>query len=306
MNILIAGGTGLIGSRLTERLLQAGHTVTQLSRNPSKHAGKHAGAVGYRQWDGKTVGDWAADIGSFDGVVNLAGEGIGDSRWTESRKQVLLNGRIESTSAIVAAIGASSTRPAVLVNASAVGYYGDVPEGECTEDRSAGKDFLAHVCVEWENAALKAEEHGVRVAMPRTGIVLDLHGGALPKLLLPFRLFAGGPLGSGRQWFPWVHLEDEVGAILHALSTRSLSGPFNVAAPEYVTMKEFARQLGSVLGRPSWAPAPGFVLRLLLGEMAGPLLLSGQKAISDKLQRSGFSFSYPALRGALEHLLKKY
>ena len=306
MNILIAGGTGLIGRRLTERLLQAGHQVALLSRKPSDHAAGFSSNVRFLEWDGKSSGAWAAELDNFDAVVNLSGASIGEGRWTSARKQVLLKSRLDATRAIVDAIAGASSKPSVLVSASAVGFYGDVPEGDCTEDRAPGKDVLAHICVEWEKAALTAEQYGVRVALPRTGIVLDPNGGALAKLLLPYRMFAGGPLGSGRQWFPWVHLEDEVGAIIHALTTDALRGPFNVTAPEYLRMKEFGKHLGAAMGRPSWAPVPGFVLKIVLGEMAGPLLLSGQKAVSDKLRKSGYAFSFPGVRAALEHLLRTY
>jgi len=306
MKILIAGGTGLIGRRLIDRLQQDGHSVVLLSRHPKKHDTAFPDHTRLVEWDGKSAGAWTSEMDTIDAVINLAGENIGQGRWTAARKKHLLDSRLDSTRAIVKAIEHASKKPEVLLNASAVGVYGNVPEGACSEDHAPGKDFLAHICVEWEKAALEAEQFGVRVALPRTGIVLDTGGGALAKLLLPFKLFAGGPLGSGKQWFPWVHLEDEVGAIIHAMNTKTLRGPFNVAAPEVVRMKEFTRVLGTVMHRPSWAPVPGFVLKIILGEMAGPLLLSGQQAVPEKLLQSGYAFSFPRLRDALEHLLRKY
>ncbi len=295
MHIVIAGGSGFIGRRLTTRLLEAGHTVATLSRR----------AEGQRAipWDGRSSGPWTAEIEHADAVVNLAGENIGGGWWTSARKKRLMDSRIEATRAIVEAIRTASQKPSVLVNASAVGYYGDVPKGDCNEDRAPGRDFLAQICIAWEKEAMKAERYGVRVALPRTGVVLDPTGGALQKLLIPFRLFVGGPLGSGRQWFPWVHIDDEVRAIMHAITTPSLSGPFNIAAPEYVRMKDFAKELGRIMHRPSWAPVPGFVLKMILGEMARPLVLSGQRAVSNKLQASEFKFAFPKLRAALENLL---
>lgn len=304
MHVVIAGGTGFIGRRISSRLLETGHTVAILSRRTPGADVLSLANCRAIAWDGRSPGLWAAEIDRADAVVNLAGENIGGGWWTSARKKRLMDSRIEATRAIVEAIAMAARKPSVLVNASAVGYYGDVPEGDCTEDCPPGDDFLSQICIAWEQEAMRAERYGVRVVLPRTGVVLDPAGGALQKLLLPFRLFIGGPLGSGRQWFPWVHIEDEVRAIIHAITTPSLSGPFNIAAPEHIRMQEFARMLGDTMRRPSWISGPAFVLRIVLGEMAGPLLLSGQKAVSEKLLRSGFTFSFPTVREALQHLLQ--
>jgi uncharacterized protein (TIGR01777 family) len=193
----------------------------------------------------------------------------------------------------------------VLINQSAVGYYGNVPVLPVEEDHPAGNDFLSYVCTQWEGEARKAEELGVRVVLPRTGIVLAARGGALPRMLLPFKLFIGGPLGSGTQWFPWIHLDDEIGALIVALENDQLSGPVNLAAPESVTMKQFCTALGNALHRPSWVPVPGVVLKIALGEMAGPLLLGGQRVIPRKLQEAGYSFKFPKLDDALRDVVKQ-
>jgi hypothetical protein len=303
MNIVLAGATGFIGQKLVLKLQQEGHSLTLLSRHhPVPRESDRPGIV-FFHWDAKTVGDWAKHIDGSDAVINLAGEPIAAKRWTGAQKERILASRLDATGAIVDAIAKATKKPEVLINASAVGYYGDVKEGDVTESHSAATDFLGTTCARWEEAARKAEQSGVRVVMIRTGIVLEKTGGALKKLLLPFRLFAGGPLGSGNQWFPWVHIEDEVGAIVFALSNKSLTGPVNLAAPQSVTMREFCRTLGKTMGRPSWAPVPAFVLQIALGEMS-TMLLGGQKVIPKKLQEAGYRFRFPQLEMALRDVVK--
>jgi uncharacterized protein len=302
MRVIVAGGSGLIGRRLVHELIQARHEVIVLSRRP-ENVRKNFSAVRVEFWDAKTS---SVLVNIFDGagaVINLTGEPIAAKRWSSLQKQKILSSRIDSTRAIVDAVEQTYRRPSVLLNASAIGYYGNVPEDEVTEVYPKGIGFLADVCEKWEMKAQKAQELGVRVVLIRTGIVLDKHEGALHKLLLPFRIFIGGPLGNGRQWFPWIHVQDEVGAILFALEHEQIDGPINLASPQVVRMIEFCSALGSVLRRPSWLPVPKFALRLMLGEMAEPLLFQSQKIIPKKLLEAGFKFRFPNLENALQDIL---
>lgn len=302
MQVVVAGGSGLIGKMLIDRLLQTHHEVTLLSRTPEK-AKKYFASVCVEFWNTKINKALVDILDGVDAVVNLAGEPIGTKRWTQIQKERILSSRIESTQAIVSAIKQTKCKPSVLLNASAVGYYGNVPVGEVTEASPKGTGFLSNVCELWEAEALKAQEFGVRIILLRTGIVLDKNGGALQKLLLPFRLFIGGPLGSGKHWFPWIHIRDEVDAILFAMENEYIRGPLNLAAPESLQMSEFCRKLGEVLHRPSWIHIPVFLLKFAFGEMAEPLLLNGQKMISQKLIDTGFKFQFPKLEDALKDLL---
>jgi uncharacterized protein (TIGR01777 family) len=303
MRVIIAGGSGLIGRRLIDKLLQMHHDVTLLSRTPERTK-KYFSAVRVEFWDAKTRNGLTSVFEGADAIINLTGESIAAKRWSSMQKQKILSSRIDSTRAIVNAIEQTRHRPSVLLNASAAGYYGSVPEGEVTEAYPKGKGFLPDVCEQWEIEAQKAQEFGIRVVLLRTGIVLDKHEGALHKLLLPFRMFIGGPIGDGRQWFPWIHLQDEVNAILHAMEHEQINGPVNLAAPQSMRMIEFCSALGEVLRRPSWLPIPEFALRLMLGEMVEPLLFHGQKIIPKKLLEAGFKFRYPNLENALQDILR--
>jgi uncharacterized protein (TIGR01777 family) len=238
-----------------------------------------------------------------DAVVNLAGESIADGRWTDARKAAIRSSRVEATTAIVEGIRATSHRPSVLVNASAIGYYGGRGDETLTEDSSAGQGFLSDVVIDWEEAANKATELGVRVALMRIGVVLGRDGGALPQMALPFKLFGGGPVGSGRQWMSWIHLDDVVGMIIWAIENEQVSGAINTVAPEPLRNAEFSREIGRALHRPSWLPAPGFALRLILGELADTLLLEGQKVIPARAQELGYAFKYPRASQALSEAL---
>jgi len=303
MKIVVAGGSGFLGKALLKKLSQAGNSVILLTRNPDAVAPTIPPSIQIAPWDASTIGHWATSIDGADAVINLTGESIGGKRWTTKQKEVLLSSRIDSTKAIVEAIRQASKKPNVLVNQSAVGYYGNVPEVDVEEDHPPGNDYLSYVARKWEEEARKAESLGVRVVLPRTGVVLDSRGGALPRLLLPFNLYIGGPLGSGKQWFPWIHLEDEITALVYAIENEKLAGPVNLAAPGHVTMKQFCSALGNAMHRPSWAPVPGFMLRILLGEMAGSLLLGGQKVIPEKLLETGYKFRFPKLDEALADVL---
>lgn len=300
MRVVVAGATGFIGRPLVERLLAEGCQVTVVGRSAERIRAVFASRVQAVAWE-----DQAGLIGAMeaaDGIVNLAGESIAAGRWTAARKQRLLQSRLETVRALVLAIRGAARRPGVLVNASAVGYYG--PRDEPADETAApGTDFLARICVAWEQEVRQAEALGVRVVLVRIGVVLGEDGGALAKMLLPFRLFAGGPMGSGRQWFPWVHRDDAIGLFLHGLRHPEVSGVLNAVAPDSHTNGSFSRALGAVLRRPAWLPVPAFALRLAMGEMAEALLLTGQRVEPRLTLESGYVFQYHELIPALRDVL---
>lgn len=298
MKIVIAGGTGFIGRALISRLLEDNHRIIILTRNPGRFENPNPRLIDVIQWDGKTAISWVDKIAGADTVINLAGEPIGVRRWNDSSKQLILNSRVESTRAIIKAISAFNDRPRIFLNASAASYYGDIPRGDTDESQKRGGGFLAETCERWENQAKSAESTGVRVVILRFGIVLDRDGGALAKMMLPFKIFAGGPPGSGKQWVSWIHREDAVRAIMTIINNDAIRGPVNITSPEPVTMRDFCSTLAKTLGRHSWAAVPDFVLKTMLGEMS-EMLLTGQRAIPRKLQDSGFKFKYPELKQAL-------
>ncbi|HXO20989.1 MAG TPA: TIGR01777 family oxidoreductase [Thermoanaerobaculia bacterium] len=300
MRVLITGGSGLIGLALARELASAGHEVVILTRDPGRLPPLPANVRGVG-WDGVSPAGWG-ELVSDSAIVQLAGENIGAGRWTAERKRRIRDSRVLSGEAVTAAIRAADPRPRVLLQGSAVGYYGPCGDEEVGEDHPAGSDFLARVCVDWEASTAAAEGLGVRRVVLRTGVVLAREGGALPKVVLPFRLLAGGPLGSGRQWFPWIHLADEVGAIRFLLEDAEARGPFNLSAPNPVTSRELARELGRVLHRPSFLPTPAFALRLAMGEMAD-MVLAGQRAVPRQLLARGYPFRHPELGPALRDLL---
>ncbi len=302
MNVLITGGTGLIGRALTASLLADGHQVIVLSRSPERHQHRMPAGTRLVPWDGRTPAGWGHVLEEVDAVVNLAGENIAAGRWTEQRKQRIRESRLNAGKALVDAMAAARQKPPVLIQASAVGYYGPRGDEVVTEETPPGTDFLAQLAVEWEASTEPVEQYGVRRAIIRTGVVLSKDGGALPRMLFPFRLGLGGRLGSGRQWFPWIHMEDEVGAIRFLLENETAQGPYNLTAPHPVTNAEFTRALGEVLHRPTIFAVPGFALRLLFGEMA-TVLLEGQRAIPQRLLDAGYTFRFTHIRGALEALL---
>lgn len=304
MKVIIAGGSGFIGSRLIQRLNDAKHDVVLLSRNPGAIRSYENGALKIVQWDGRTVGSWSQFIDGADVVINLAGENIAAKRWSEKQKIRLVNSRIESTRTIIQSINNAKKKPRVLVNASAVGFYGNDGDGDVAEAQTKGEGFLSDLCEQWEREAQDAEKSDLRVVLLRIGVVLDSSGGALKKMLLPFKLFIGGPLGSGKQWFPWIHREDVINIILFALEKQSLSGAVNVASPSPVTMNEFSSLLGKAIGRPSWMRVPSFMLKLMLGEMS-EMLIGGRRIIPKKLLDNGFVFQHPDLEATLDSLFKE-
>jgi uncharacterized protein (TIGR01777 family) len=303
--VLITGGSGLIGSALTEELAGAGYEVVVLSRSPGEVTGLPAGAraVG---WDAETAGGWGGEADGARAIVNLAGENLATWPWTEATKRRILESRLASTRAVVEALeriqAAGGALPEVLLQGSGIDYYGPRGDEEVSEADPPGEGFLARVTVEWEGASAPAEALGVRRVLLRTAMVLADGGGALPKLALPFKLFAGGPVGGGRQWVPWIHLRDEVRAIRLLLERREAAGPFNLTAPEPVRNRDLARALGRVLGRPSFVPAPAFAVRAVLGEMADTVL-HGRRALPRRLRELGFEWDFPELEGALRDLL---
>jgi uncharacterized protein (TIGR01777 family) len=299
MKVLIAGASGFIGSALVQRLSQRSDSVKLLSRKPQSPA--RGSNTEWLLWEPGVPGGWEQSVDGADGVINLAGEGIAEKRWTERQKELIRSSRIDSTQAIVKAIAKAKEKPKFLINASAVGYYGSRGDETLSEDSTPGKDFLARLCVVWEEEAKKAQDHGVRVALLRTGIVLAKGKGALAKMVTPFKLFVGGRLGSGKQWMPWIHIEDEIGLILFLIQNAAAQESFNATAPNPVTMDEFCKVLGKVLNRPSWAPVPASALTLLLGEMAD-MVLAGQRALPKAAEKLGYSFKHPTITEALQSL----
>jgi uncharacterized protein len=297
MNIVVAGGSGFLGRALIARLRTDGHHVRVLTRKP------RPGQPDDVAWnpDG-SAGLWSAALDGVDAVVNLAGEGIGDRRWNDRRKRALLDSRRLSTRSLTSAIAKAAQPPSVLINGSAVGYYGAHGEEIVTEATPPGRDFLATLCVGWEREADQASAV-TRVAMIRTGLVLNDTGGVLGQMLTPFRLGVGGRLGDGRQFTPWVHIADWVGLVQWLIGTESARGAFNGTAPAPVTNAEFSRALGTALHRPAIVPMPAFALRLLLGEFADAVL-TGQRAVPARAEEMGYTFRFRTLGAALQNLLR--
>jgi uncharacterized protein (TIGR01777 family) len=302
MRVVIAGGSGFLGLPLAQRLSAEGHDVLILTRRSGFTAGN--GRVRAVMWTPHgEAGGWASEVDGAGAVVNLAGESIA-KRWTAARKQRILESRLLATRSMVAAIRRAAAPPPVLVNGSAVGYYGPHGDEIVTEETRAGGDFLAHVCVQWEAEAERASSDRTRVVCVRTGLVLETCGGALPQMLPPFRFGVGGPVGTGHQYWPWIHRDDWIALVKWTIQSPSVSGPVNATAPHPVTNREFATALGRAIRRPSLLPMPAPALRLILGEMADGLLLSGQRAIPQRAERGGFTFRYPHVDEALQAVLK--
>ncbi len=298
MRILITGGTGFVGRLLTTRLHERGHELLVVSRNPDRardalppRTDVRANALDF------------ADV-EPEAVINLAGESIAEGRWTEAKKRRLMSSRLEATQAVVDLCAQAKTPPRVLISASAMGYYGDQGDAEVTEETPPNPEFVHELCARWEETAQQAEAYGVRVARMRIGLVLDRDGGTLAKLLTPFKLGLGGPLGDGSQYMPWVHRADLVRIILFLLDHPELSGAFNASAPEPVTNAEFTRTLARHLKRPAFLPAPAPVLRLAFGEMSR-ILLTGARMRPKHLLDAGFTFEYPTLEEALKEILHR-
>jgi uncharacterized protein (TIGR01777 family) len=297
MQLVLSGASGFIGSALCPRLLQAGHTLVLLTHG----APPNASTPGKRwsHWTPGSLGEWAKVVDGADGVINLAGEPIAERKWSYHRQLSLQQSRYDATRSIVLACQRAKQKPKFLLNASAIGYYGPRQDEILNEETPPGNDFLANLCLGWEAEAISAESLGMRVIRLRTGIVLGSGGGALVKMAEPFKWFVGGPIGSGKQWMSWIHLEDEVNLILHLIDNQAIAGPVNATAPNPVRNKEFCQMLAAVLHRPCWLPVPGFALQLGLGKMA-EMVLTGQRVMPAVALKSGFKFRYPKLKEALE------
>jgi uncharacterized protein (TIGR01777 family) len=303
MKILVAGSTGLVGTALVSALARAGHTVCRLVR-PQSVVGSGTKEGFDVAWNPETGELGGAGVGP-DAVVNLAGASIADGRWTAERKKLLRTSRIDTTRALVEALAKMNTRPSVLVSASAIGFYGDRGDETLTEESKPGAGFLAGLTQEWEAEALKAEALGIRVVLARFGIILARNGGALPKMMLPFKIGAGGRIGNGQQWMSWVMLSDVVGILRFALESSSVRGAINTVAPQPVRNTEFTKQLAAAMHRPELFPAPAFALRLVLSEMADALLLSSQRVAPQVLEKLGYRFLHADLSSALATVLAK-
>ena len=290
--ILITGGTGFVGSYLAEELVKRAYEVVIISR--SKHQTKKNGVrfATYEQLEESVNGSYA--------VINLAGHNLFDERWSDEVKEKILNSRVDITRKVVQAIQVATKKPEVFISASAVGYYGNRGSEFLREDSFSGDDFLSDVCKQWEEDAQKAEVK--RIVIPRIGIVLEKNGGALGKMLTPFKLFVGGPLGNGKQYFPWIHMKDVVFSILESIENENYSGVYNCVAPQQVTMSEFSSVLGTVLNRPSLFAVPEFALKLVFGEATGALIAS-QRVVPEKLKKLGYDFHYNELKSALNNIL---
>lgn len=305
MKIAISGATGFVGSRLVKRLHTEGHKILVLTRNTTfaqkvfpSQAFPNLEIIAYTP---SVSGSWQDSIAGCDGVVNLAGEPIAEGRWTPERKQEILNTRKLGTQKIVEAIAKANPQPTVLVNTSAIGYYGTSETASFDEDSASGNDFLAQVCQDWEAEASKVKDTNVRLVILRFGIVLG-NGGALGKMITPFKLFAGGPIGSGQQWFSWIHLDDIVSLIIQALTKPTMEGVYNATAPQPVRMNDLSTTMGNVMNRPSWLPVPGFAIEAILGDGA-KVVLEGQQVLPKRTLESGFEFQYPNLPSALKQIL---
>jgi uncharacterized protein (TIGR01777 family) len=305
MNVAVTGATGFVGSRLVQRLQDEGHQVLVLTRNRDRAQRVFPKSafptLEIQSYTPTQSGEWQGAIAGCDGVVNLAGAPIAEGRWTSQRKQEILESRQIGTQKIVEAIAQANPKPSVLVNSSAIGYYGTSKTATFDESSGPGNDFLSEVCTAWETAAQEVKASGTRLVIIRTGVVLGM-GGVIAKMLLPFQLFAGGPLGSGRQWFSWIHRDDLVNLIICALTQPEIEGVLNATAPQPVRMGEFCHTLGTVMGRPSWLPVPDFALELLLGD-AAQVVLQGQQVLPKRTLDQGFTYQYETLEKALKEVL---
>jgi uncharacterized protein (TIGR01777 family) len=299
MKIFISGGTGFVGTNLARYLLAKGHTIIATGTSSAHTSVSHEN-FRYISADTTQKGPWQDLLKDVDAQINLAGRTI-FNRWSERYKKQIYNSRILTTRHLVEAL--PDDKEVVLCSTSAVGYYGDRAEEIINEETPPGNDFLAKVSIDWEKEAFLAEKKGARVAVMRFGVVLGKNGGALAKMIPAFKSFAGGPIGSGKQWFPWIHLEDLISAVMFIIENQDIKGPVNFCAPNPVRNRDFAKALGRILGRPSFLRAPSFMIRTLLGEM-GTIVMSSQRVVPDRLLKNGFEFQYPDVEKALNNLIK--
>ncbi len=304
MRVIITGATGFIGTALC-RELGRDYEVIALSRNAEGTRQSLGSMAKVVQWDARTPAGWDREADGAHAIINLAGENLASGRWNQARKSRILQSRLDAAKAVVEAVKRVHNKPKVVILASAIGYYGPRQDEQLDEASKPGEGFLASVCRQVESSAEEFEKLGVRCVAIRTGVVLGRGGGALPKLILPFRLYLGGHLGTGRQWFSWINLDDEVAAVRFLMENENLRGAFNLTAPQPVTMKEFCQILGKILNRPAWVNVPAFAARLALGEMADEMLLSGQRVLPARLPAAGFKFKYPDLEKALSDIINE-
>jgi uncharacterized protein (TIGR01777 family) len=303
--VIVSGGSGFIGRSLCRALLARGYQVVALTRGRTRtvSVAPQGALPAFETWDGQSSKGWGHLADGAFALVNLAGEGIADGRWTPERKRSILESRIRAGQAMFEAVSNASVKPVVLIQSSAVGYYGDTGDNPVDEDSPPGRGFLTEICLRWEESTRQAESMGVRRAVIRTGLVLGRDGGVLQKMLTPFKLFVGGPLGNGHQGFPWIHMEDQVRAMIFLMERADALGPFNLTSPEGVSNLEFCRYLGRAMSRPCGLAVPSAALRLLFGNMADELLLSGCRAFPKRLVELGFEFKHPRLADALKELM---
>ena len=304
MKIVIAGGTGFIGRHLCHTLIDEGHSVIVLSRNPERVPVPSNACSRVIEWNGRDDGPWATFCDGAEIVINLSGAPIADRRWTPARKRELVDSRVLTTTTLLTSIAKWKNKPHTFITASGVGFYGSRGPEEVNEDSPHGQGFLAELCQAWEGAAKQGEASGLRILPVRFGMVLGLNGGALPKMAFPFRFYLGGPILPGSQFVSWIHLEDLSRLILWLIMNPNLCGPVNGVAPNPVTMREFCKQLGQAMNRPAWFPVPEFILRITLGELAS-MLTTGQQVYPKRALDGGFTFLYPRLPVALEVLFAK-
>lgn len=315
MRVVITGGTGLIGRALAKSLASDGHEVIILSRSPERATNLpqpdrpgSGGSIRVEGWDGRTAEGWAHLADGADAIVNLAGASLSGgrllpSRWTTERKRAIRDSRLDAGQAVVEAVSQASRKPDVVIQSSGIGYYGFRGDEKVAEDAAPGDDLMARLASDdWEPSTAPVEEMGVRRAIIRSGPVLDKHEGALPSMMLPFRLFVGGPMGNGRQWLSWIHREDEVAAIRFLIEHGEAEGPFNLCSPNPLTNADFGRVMGRVMSRPYWIPVPGFAIKLAFGEVTSAVL-EGQRAVPQRLLDMGFRFRFPDAEAALRDLL---
>ena len=304
MNIVIIGATGFVGNALFRELCKAGHSAIAVSRNISRAAAKLGKNAVIREWDGKDPQRLSDILENADVLINLSGENISSGRWSERRRKVLIGSRVAVGNIITEACHSSHIRPKTFIQASAIGYYGSQPDEEMTESDGPGKGFLAELVKDWEHSVSGLSSLDIRVVHIRSGLILGKEGGVLPKLMLPYRFFSGGPLGNGRQWISWIHLGDHVAAIRFLIEHSAIEGPVNLTSPVPVQMNDLSISLSKVIGKPGWFRIPAWILKAVFGEMAEQTILSSQRVLPEKLVKAGFKFRYGSLDVALTDLLK--
>ncbi|MFC1726443.1 TIGR01777 family oxidoreductase [candidate division KSB1 bacterium] len=301
--IILNGAAGFIGRNLCYELLKNNYTIIALTRNPKKIQSVFQDKITPVLWDKNEIKNSIGLFENAQAVINFAGENISSGRWTIRKKKLILSSRLDSVKNLSEILSCIKNKPEVFIQASAIGYYGDRADEQLTESSSPGSGFLSEVIQKLEKACNLIENTGIRSVILRIGVVLGKEGGALPKLILPYKFFAGGPVGKGSQWFSWIHLEDLLEGIKFLINNKEFSGIFNMTASNPLTIKDFSKILGKVMKRPSWVPVPGFILKLIYGEMAQETLLSGSRVIPEKLIRAGFEFEYPDVKEALKKIL---